>query len=68
MNLFYRILNIFEATMETPTNFGWFHLMFIAIVILSTVFLCVKFRNCNDKVFRQIALIGWILIVSLEVY
>jgi hypothetical protein len=68
MNLFYRILNLLEATMETPTNFGWFHLMFIAIAILSTVFLCVKFRNCSDKVFRQIALIGWILIVSLEVY
>ena len=68
MNLFYRILNLLEATMETPTNFGWFHLMFIAIAILSTVFLCVKFRNCSDKVFRRIALIGWILIVSLEVY
>ncbi len=68
MNLFYRILNLLEETMETPTNFGWFHLMFIAIAILSTVFLCVKFRNCSDKVFRRIALIGWILIVSLEVY
>ncbi|MBR2024679.1 MAG: YwaF family protein, partial [Clostridia bacterium] len=68
MNLFHRILNLLEATMETPTNFGWFHLMFVVIVILTTIFLCVKFRDCDDKIFRRIALISWIVIVALEIY
>ena len=68
MNIFHKILNLLEATMETPTNYGWFHLIFIAIAILSTVFLCIKFRDCDDKIFRRIVLIGWILIAALEVY
>lgn len=54
--------------METPTNFGWFHLMFIGIAILLTVLLCIKFKDCDDKTFRRIALIGWILILILEIY
>lgn len=68
MNFFEKILNLLEATMETPKSYGWFHLMFIAIVILTTVLLCVKFKNCNDKAFRRIALIGWVLMLVLEVY
>ena len=68
MNFFEKILYFLDATMETPTNFGWFHLMFIAIVILTTVFLCIKFKDCDDKAFRRIALIGWILILALEIY
>ena len=68
MKFFGSILNILEATMKTPTNFSWFHLMFIAIAILITVLLCIKFKNCDDKIFRRIVFIAWLLLVGLEVY
>ena len=68
MNFFEKLINSLMGEMETPTNYGWFHLMFIAIVILSTVFLCIKFRDCDDKIFRRIVLIGWCIIVVLEIY
>ena len=68
MKFFGSILNFLEATMKTPTNFSWFHLMFIAIAILITALLCIKFKNCDDKIFRRIVFIGWILLVVLEVY
>ena len=67
MNLFQRFIHFFEGKMETPTNYGWFHLMFIGIVILFTVFLCLKFKDCDDKIFRRITLICWITIVALEI-
>ena len=53
--------------MQIPTSFGWFHLMFVGITVLLTVFLCLKFRDCDDKIFRRIVLITWIVIVVLEV-
>ncbi|MBE6663124.1 MAG: hypothetical protein E7602_01310 [Ruminococcaceae bacterium] len=63
-----KLLSILELKMKTPTNYSWFHLMFIVIVIGVTVFLCLKFKNCSDKAFRRIVLISWISMVVLEFY
>lgn len=68
MNIFEKILSFLQFEMTEPTPYGWFHLMWIAIVIAVTVFLCVKFKNCDDKIFRRITLIVWIVIVVLEIY
>lgn len=67
MNIFERFLYFLEGKMQIPTSFGWFHLMFVGLVILFTIFLCIKFRDCDDKIFRRIALITWIVILVLEV-
>ena len=42
--------------------------MFLAIAIAFTVFLCIKFRDCNDKTFRIIVFIGWLIITLFEIY
>ncbi len=65
MELIFSILN-YEIT--TPTNYGWFHIMFICLVGGGTALLITKFKNCDDKTFRRIALICWIVIVVLELY
>lgn len=54
--------------MTRPGNYGWFHLLFVAIVICTTVLFCVKFRNVNDRVFRRIIMICWLVMLVLEVY
>lgn len=63
-----KLLAILEAEMTEPTNYGWFHLMFIAIIVAATVFLCVKCRDVSDKHFRRIIFISWVVLVLLEIY
>ena len=68
MNAFEKFLHLLEGSMKTPTNYGWFHLMFVGIVIVATVLLCRFFKDCDDKTFRKIVLIGWLVMVILEIY
>lgn len=62
------ILKLLDSTMETPTLYGWFHIMFIGIVIITTFILCRYFKNSSSKTFNKIMFISWIIIVILEVY
>lgn len=68
MNWFEKIVTGLSGTMIEPTNYGWFHLMFVAFVIIATILLCWKMRNVSDKWFRRTLLIIWIVIVVLEIY
>ena len=58
----------FSAEMTTPTNFGWFHLLCIALAIITTVFLCVKFKDSSDRAERKLLFSIWIVMVVLEIY
>lgn len=68
MTAFEKFIHSFEGLMTRPTNYGWFHLMFIGIVVVTTVLLCIVFKNCSDKTFRRIMLICWLVMAVLEVY
>ena len=67
MNFFEQVLYFFEGKMEIPSPFGWFHLLFVFLAICSAVFLCLKFKDCDDKIFRRIALITFIVLFVFEV-
>ncbi len=54
--------------METPGNYGWFHLLFMALIVGVTALLIVCFKACNDKTFRRIALVAWVIMLSFEIY
>ena len=54
--------------MQRPTNYGWFHLLFLGLVIGFTILICLLYKNCREKTFRRIVLIGWILIFLFELY
>ena len=68
MNWFEKFLVSLKAEMTTPGNYGWFHLMFVAIAITAIVLLCIFGRNMKDKSFRRFVLICWIVMVVLEIY
>lgn len=68
MNFFEKIINGLSGTMPEPGNYGWFHLMFVAFVIIATVLLCYFCRNCSEKTVKRIALISWIVMLVLEIY
>ncbi len=62
------LFDFLEKEITTPTNYGWFHILFMALIITATVLLTVFFKDCNDKTFRLIALISWIVMLTLEIY
>lgn len=68
MNFFEKIINGLSGTMPEPGNYGWFHLMFVAIMIIATVLLCYFCRNCSEKTVKRIALISWIVMLVFEIY
>ena len=63
-----KIIQFFGAEMVPPTNLGWFHLLFIALAITSTVLVCVFLKNANDKTFRIILFACWTVMVVFEIY
>lgn len=67
MNFFEKILHSLEGEMTRPGNYGWFHILSIAIVAAVTVFLCVKYRDTDDKRFRRIMLVCWLVMTVGEI-
>lgn len=49
MNFFYRILLFLQRKMNTPTTFGWFHLLCILLSIIVLVFLYKKRSNYSER-------------------
>ena len=57
MNWFYKFLLFLQSEMETPKPYGWFHLLWIFLVIISIIYLY-KIRNSyNEKQLKKILLI-----------
>lgn len=68
MNLLIKFLELLDSQMNTPSSYGWFHFLFIGIVVVTTTLLCIFYKDCDNKTFKLISLISWIIIVSLEFY
>ena len=68
MNLFERIIHSLQKTMECPTNFGWFHIMFIIITLVGTILICKFYKNCSEKTTNKIVFIFWAVVILLEIY
>lgn len=64
----YELLLWLQGEMTTPTNYSWFHIMFLVITVGVTVLLCLFFKDSDEKTFRRIILIAWIIIVVFEIY
>jgi len=54
-------------TMEEPKAFGSFHLIAIACTILFAFFLCLFFRDANNRTYRVILALVWAAMVVTEV-
>ena len=66
MNFFEKILYWLQGTMERPTPFGWFHLIWIGLTILSIIILF-KLRNkYNNKQLKLVLGIYGVIAFVLE--
>lgn len=68
MNFFEQIIYSLQKTMECPTNYGWFHIMFMIIVAVGIFFMCKYFKDCTEKTTNLIILIFWLVAFLLEIY
>lgn len=68
MNLIESLIYRLSDEMTRPVNYGWFHLMFIAIIACATVFFVVRLRNVSDKTERVILLSFWGALLLFEAY
>ncbi len=69
MNIFEKLIHKLSGEMTTPTNYSWFHLMCVAIVIAVTVAVCILFaRKKDEKVLKTVTLVVWSVMFLFEVY
>lgn len=62
------VLKFLDEDMETPTAFGWFHLLFIALAIVGAVVLCLLHKKNDPDRVRRIIFITAIAVLVLEIY
>ena len=68
MDTWIKILQFLDTDMETPTPYGWFHLLWLALTVLATVFLCVRGKKQSPKQIRNTVLGITIVCILLEIY
>lgn len=68
MKFWGELLDILDAQMQTPTLYGWFHILFFALSVGAGVWLCVKYADPEEKFVRKLLLIVFGLSVVLEIY
>lgn len=68
MNAFEKFVTWLQGTMTQPTLYGWFHLMFFALLVVITVVVCIRLKNATDKQVKIVVLIYAIICLILEVY
>lgn len=67
MNVFEKILyDLNNLRMETPTSFGWLHLLWLGLIILTIVLTIVRRKKFNEKKLNTVLLIYGIGSLILE--
>lgn len=62
------ILRFLNTKMETPTAYGWFHLLCIAIVLALMVLACIRGKYATEKSVHRLVLITALVVIALEIY
>ena len=60
-------LHLLKTTTEEPAPFGVVHLVTLGIVALLAIFLCVFFRNSDQKVYKRILLSIWGIMIAMDI-
>jgi len=67
MSFFEKILRFFDTKMATPGLFGWFHLLWIALVILGCLGICMMHKKWKADV-SKVLLFASVIVAILELY
>lgn len=61
-------LHFLQGEMEVPGIFSWFHFLMLIPIIGLAIVISFFFRNSEEKVYKRILLIFWIILIVLEVF
>lgn len=67
MNLYEKLIYLLQTEMNTPKPFGWFHILWIIIVIIFLILLYSKRKKYNEKQLKIVLLIYGVIALILEV-
>lgn len=68
MNFLEKLLTILDARMATPTLFGWYHLLWLAITAAAIVLAWRFGPKADEKLVHNIVLTTAIVVIVLEIY
>lgn len=68
MEFWGNLIEILDADMQTPKMYGWFHLFFFALSVVSGIFLCKLKKNGEENFTRRLLLVTSVVPIVLEVY
>ena len=57
MNIFEKFIYFLQGTMETPVSYGWLHLMWVFLIIISVIFLYKIRHRYNEKQLKVVLFI-----------
>ncbi len=63
-----KLLEFLDADMQTPTMYGWFHLLFFALSVAAGIWLCYAVRDADGRFVRRFLTVTAIVVIVLEVY
>ena len=62
------IIHFLQGTMEEPEVISWFHFIALIPIIALAILIPLLFKNAEEKVYKRILLIFWIVLMVLEVF
>ena len=68
MKVFAKILEILDTPMTEPQPYGWFHLLFCALTVLFTVWLCRRRDSQQPERVRRVVFWVAVVVTLLEIY
>ena len=68
MEFLRKVLEILDTSMETPTAYGWFHLLFLALSFGMAILLCFLYKKGYIKNVKRVVFITALTVIVLEIY
>ena len=57
-----------QGTMEEPEVISWFHFVALIPIIALTILIPLLFRNTEEKIYKRILFIFWVILIVLEIF
>lgn len=69
MNLLEKLIEFLNYELpEAPVMYGWFHLLFLALLVTVSAFMIQRYKNCDNKKSRHLILIFSSIMIVFEIY
>ena len=68
MHFLGKLINVLDKDMNTPEMYGWFHLLFVVLTVVTAIALYKAWKKPKEKTVRTIILIFSLLSILLEIY